>query len=494
MMRGIVVHPDPGVDEDSEAVLGLRRRIQESTASLPEGVGTISLALAPDQEARAESYRIVIHEGGVNVTAPDSAGIFYAAQTLGQLFSGDGPEVWSAELPAMVIEDAPAFQYRGLLLDVSRHFFPAEDVKKLIGTMAAFKFNRFHWHLTDDQGWRLPVRQYPELTRKGAGPRFKGNQLADSGRRFEGAYTEQEIRDVVAFAQKLHVEVIPEIDVPGHVAAAIAAYPELGNIDFKPPSGPISEWGVQDWTLAPTKASVDFLEAVFATVVDLFPSKYIHVGGDEAPTKQWLSSSDSAKSQWDPVAFEGPNPQSFFNKKVSEILRSHGRHMAGWDEVQSIEGLPKDTVIFAWRSEDELRKAVKNGRHVVNANIKCLYLDHYQGPPHSEPRAIGTAVNSLEDVYAFELVPSSVAEHDRHLVLGAQAQLWSEYLPTWTQVEYMAFPRALALAERLWTPKESVSEFVEFRRRLQMRLPDLERRGVEYRPLDGPKPTWSNQT
>jgi len=328
----------------------------------------------------------------------------------------------------------------------------------------------------------LPVKGYPELTRKGAGPRYKGSSLMSSGQGIEGSYTEEDIADVLAFAKARHINVIPEVDVPGHVAAAIAAYPELGNAGFKPPAGPQHEYGVHQWTLAPTKASSAFLETVYSEVARLFPdSEYIHVGGDEAPEDQWRQSSAEARKHWE--QFEGSNAQSFFNHKVGEIIRSKGKKMAGWDEMQSMEGLPKDAVIFAWRGENELRKAVQNGRPAVNAENGHLYLDHYQGPQSSEPKAIGGPLLRVKDVYNYNPRPSWVSEKDKHLVLGGQAQLWSEYFPTWKQVEYMAWPRAIALAERLWTPDEDAS-YPDFSNRLTKRLNDLKHWGVDFHPLE----------
>jgi hexosaminidase len=295
------------------------------------------------------------------------------------------------------------------------------------------------------------------------------------------AYTEDEIRELVAYAADRHITIVPEVDVPGHVAAAVAAYPELGNQDFEAPAGPQSEYGVHKWTLAPTKASADFLEAVFSEVARLFPdSEYIHLGGDEAPQDQWQQSSASAKESWEP--FEGSNAQSYFNNKVSDIIRNQGKKMAGWDEVQSMEGLPQDAAIFAWRGENELRKALKAGRQVVNAENGHLSLDHYQGPETTEPKAIGGPVTTAKDVYNYHPVPSWVSDEDKHLVLGGQAQLWSEYFPDWKHVEYMAWPRGIALAERLWTPEKELS-YDDFSRRLNKRLTDLDHWGVNYHPV-----------
>lgn len=495
-----------GVVEDAPYVAAsladLRKRISDATSQLPDdgnAVSHISLGIITKSEADPESYTLTVRKGQVQLDAHGPAGFSHGVTTLQQLipFSADrgassdgtslaetsGADATSSRiLPAMVIEDGPAFKWRGLHLDVSRHFFPAEDVMKLLSTMAAYKLNRFHWHLTDDQGWRFPVRGYPELTRKGAGPRFTGDVQMSSGDGIEGSYTEQDIRDVLDFAKARHIQVIPEVDVPGHVAAAVAAYPELGNRDFEPPAGPQHAFGVHKWTLAPTRKSAEFLEAVFNEIARVFPdSEYIHLGGDEAPQDQWQGASEDAKKEWD--SFEGSNAQSYFSQKVSEIIHNKGKKMAGWDEVQSMAGLPQDAAIFAWRGENELRKALANGRQAINADNGKLYFDHYQGPEESEPKAIGGPLTTAKHVYQFHPIPSWVPEEQKHLILGGQAELWSEYFPNWKQVEYMAFPRAIALAERLWTPEEELS-YPDFSRRCQSRLKDLKHWGVNFHPLE----------
>jgi len=372
----------------------------------------------------------------------------------------------------VTIWDEPRFEWRGLHLDVSRHFFTAGHVKSLLDTMAAFKLNRFHWHLTDDQGWRLPVPVLPELTRVGA---------EDANGTHE-AYTEDEIRDVVAYAKERHIEVLPEVDVPGHAAAAIAAYPELGNTDmphWHPPEHPIQSYGEQEYTLAPSQKAVDFMQTVFQRLTELFPSQNIHIGGDEAPRSQWQSSKQARSIQLN----SGEKVQSFFNRQLAQMLRQWNRTFIGWDEVQHVGGLPDDAVIMAWRSADEVRHAVRTGRRVVNADMERLYFDHYQGDARTEPKAI-CCLTRLQEVYDYDPMPPGLSEEEQKLVLGPQAQLWSEYFPTWHQVEYMAFPRSLALAERAWTSVNQTLGYREFRTRLLERLPDLAARGVAYRELD----------
>jgi hexosaminidase len=498
LSKGTKISLDSMLSEESPyiavALAGLRGHLQNATSQLSDVANSgndvansgILLSMIEQPGLATDSYKLTIQKDGIHLQAHGPEGFSYGVTTLSQLLSlpSDAGQGTQTAVPAMLIEDSPAFKWRGLHLDVSRHFFPAEDVKKLLAGMAAYKLNRFHWHLTDDQGWRFPVEGYEKLTQQGAGRRFKGTDttiLLDTEANTEGFYTQKDIEEVRNFAKARHIEIIPEVDVPGHCAAAIAAYPSLGNQDFTPPAGPVKEYGVQDWTLAPTQQSVDFLQAVFTSVAKLFPdSEYIHLGGDEAPNTQWHAASAAAKKEWLPN--EGHNVQSFFNTKVSEIISNNGKKIGGWDEVQSVPGLPSDAVIFAWRGEGEVKKAVKAGRQVVNADLGHLYFDHIQGPQDMEPHAIDGPLTSVKEVYQYDPLPLWVSENDKHLVLGGQAQLWTEYFPNWKHVEYMAFPRAIALAERLWTPAKDVS-YPEFKERLQKRVHDLTNWGINYHPI-----------
>eukprot|EP00928_Gymnodinium_smaydae_P064122 TRINITY_DN47538_c0_g1_i1.p1 TRINITY_DN47538_c0_g1~~TRINITY_DN47538_c0_g1_i1.p1 ORF type:complete len:603 (-),score=156.23 TRINITY_DN47538_c0_g1_i1:94-1902(-) len=449
---------------------GLALRGDAADAAAPKARVTIRLALhaaAAAPAASPESYRLEVAHDGVNISAPGPAGLFYAVQTFKQLSS----DASQRSIPALVIEDAPRFEWRGLHLDVSRHFFGADKVKRLLETMAAFKLNRFHWHLTDDQGWRLPIQKYPLLTSLGA-----------SGNISQGAYTADEIKDVVAFARARHIEVIPEIDIPGHSVAAIAAYPDLGNTDdwlFQAPKQPSSDFGVHQFTLAPSNASFEFLDHVFETVSELFPGSFVHVGGDEAPTEQW-SRSDLVRRSLRAVQIT--KPQGLFNLRLGELLEPRNKTIVVWDEAVHQPGLQQDAVVMAWRSVGEVASAASQGHRVVNTNQDAYYFDHYQGPEFTEPKAF-CCYTSLSQVYAQDPMPAHLTPKEQALVLGAQGQLWSEYFPTWKHVEYMAFPRALALAERVWTPSASVVGFSEFQQRLEPRLGDLDRMGVFYRSL-----------
>jgi len=347
----------------------------------------------------------------------------------------------------------------------------------LLDTMSLYKLNRFHWHLTDDQGWRLPVDAYSKLTEVGGGGQ---------------AYTKEQIQDVVAFAQSRHIEVVPEVDVPGHVEAALAAYPELGNSDipnWKAPEGPMTYWGISDYTLAPSNATWTFLETVFDTLTELFPSKLVHTGGDEVSRGQW---DQSAAAQAYMSLLEGGRGSAgeqvakLFSSKMVEMLNARKRKVAAWDEAQHTGSFPDDGIVFAWNSVEEAVEAVKAGRPAVNADINVLYFDHKQAMS-GEPQDQG-GCSSWQNVYNYDPMPEALASHPEEtqkLILGAQGQLWSEYFPNWTHVEYMAHPRSLALAERTWTPAAAIKGEEEFEGRLRQRLVDLEQRGVNYRALGG---------
>mmetsp|Transcript_78395 Transcript_78395/g.162868 ORF Transcript_78395/g.162868 Transcript_78395/m.162868 type:complete len:601 (-) Transcript_78395:72-1874(-) len=417
-----------------------------------------------------ESYTLEVKNGEVKIAAKSAAGAYYGTQTLKQLISFAG----GTAVPEVTIEDAPRFKWRGLMLDTSRHFFTAENVKSMLETMAAFKLNHFHWHLTDDQGWRLPIQGYPSLT-----------DLGSHGVN-DGAYTQEQIKDVVDFAKQRHIEVVPEVDVPGHVQAAVAAYPELGNTDIQgwhKPDGPSKEWGVHDYTLAPSEKVLSFLGSVFDSMNSFFPGHYVHIGGDEVKTNEWRHSPKAAASA-SQLGETAGMLQEFFNNKVAALLKTKGKHVLAWDESQHIGGLPSDTTIMAWRSVNEAKIAARHGHNVVNADNAVYYLDHYQGPEATEPKAI-CCHSSLSQVWNYDPMPSGLTQQEEQRVIGGQGQLWSEFFPTWKHVEYMAWPRSIALAERLWSASSSLSGYHDFHQRLQARLPDLDARGVNYRHLDG---------
>eukprot|EP00747_Dinoflagellata_sp_TGD_P120635 gnl/TRDRNA2_/TRDRNA2_173290_c3_seq12.p1 gnl/TRDRNA2_/TRDRNA2_173290_c3~~gnl/TRDRNA2_/TRDRNA2_173290_c3_seq12.p1 ORF type:complete len:449 (+),score=81.08 gnl/TRDRNA2_/TRDRNA2_173290_c3_seq12:804-2150(+) len=430
---------------------------------------------------------MVVTSDAVDITAAGLPGLFYGVQTLLQLMSNNATSDASVPengIPAMTIQDGPEFKWRGLHLDVARHFFTAEEVMRFLDVMASFKLNRLHWHLTDDQGWRLPIPGYPLLTEKGAGPRWDGENMTGEGvigEGIDGFYTEEDIQKVLQCAKERHIEVMPEIDVPGHASAAISAYPYLGNTDDEPPEGPVSWFGLMPWTMSPTQGTLEFMEAVVAQLTKLFPGNMIHVGGDEVPRHQ--------------------SAQTLITAQLSKILAKYHKQMAVWDEAQHMPGLSLDTVVFAWRSGQEMKKALQDGRHVVNADRDYLYFDRIQGDSDREPKGQPWLVTT-QNVYK---ACSDFAKQNvgNKLVLGAQGELWSEYISTFDHLTYMAFPRTMALAECVWTnplvkgplaersrssaeeklktniPQGQEQIFGSFARRLHPHLKRLQKKGIK---------------
>eukprot|EP00928_Gymnodinium_smaydae_P062363 TRINITY_DN46248_c0_g1_i1.p1 TRINITY_DN46248_c0_g1~~TRINITY_DN46248_c0_g1_i1.p1 ORF type:complete len:608 (-),score=159.08 TRINITY_DN46248_c0_g1_i1:51-1874(-) len=451
------------LSEDNAAVALLKKAVGETKRK----GGAINLTI-DGSKLSEEGYEMDVEEQRISLTAGGEAGLSYGIRTLLQLVPTSGDAV----LPRVHIEDSPRFAWRGLHLDESRHFFGVDAVKRLLEVMATYKLNRFHWHLTDDQGWRLPIKDYPALTEVGA--------VGVSGQK--EAYTAEEIKELIRYAKARHIEVMPEVDVPGHVAAAIAAYPELGNTDssaYTAPEHPLTEWGQSPYTLTPTEKSYEFLDKVFGRVTELFPFPYVHIGGDEADASQWDSSQTAQlAAQQDGASYV----QSIFTRRLSTILSKAGRTIIGWDEIQHTDAVPEDLVVMAWRSAEEVDTAIRNGRKVINSNMDAYYFDHYQGSEWNEPEAICCYL-PLSQVYEYDPMPSGLSKSEQELVLGGQGQLWSEYFPTATHMEYMAHPRSLALAERLWSPNEQIEDTEEFKERLEVRLADLEALGVNYKRL-----------
>jgi len=422
-------------------------------------------------------YKLAISPKTVVVTAKDAAGAYYGTRTILQLMPPLGDAAWKnaepEKLPALEISDQPRFAWRGMMLDVGRHFYPPADVKHFIDWVAFHKLNVFHWHLTDDQGWRIEIKKYPKLTEVGAwrdsSPPY-GNRNSDDGTRHGGFYTQEQIKDIVAYASARHITIVPEIEMPGHAAAAIAAYPQLGNSDV-PNYAPkvMTRWGVHPYVFAPKEETFRFLEEVLTEVCELFPSKFIHIGGDEAPKTQWKQS----KFAQELIKSEGlkneEELQSWFVKRIGKFLESKDRRLIGWDEIQE-GGLPKTATMMVWRDAKWAKHALALGNDVVMANTSHTYFDYYQAPAASELakgkeyEAIGGDL-PLEKVYSYN--PTFVAENaaQEKQILGTQAQLWSEYMKDMKKVEYMAFPRIAALAEVAWTPLDR-KNYDDFRVRL----------------------------
>lgn len=437
----------------------------------------IRLLLDASADLPASGYKLVIAEGGVVVTGKDAAGVYYGTRSILQLLPAEGDPAWKDDapekLPALEIIDYPRFAWRGMMLDVGRHFNPPGDVKHFIDWMAFHKLNVFHWHLTDDQGWRIEIKKYPKLTETGAwrdsSPPY-GNRNSDDHQRHGGFYTQEEIKEVVAYASARHITIVPEIEMPGHAAAAIASYPEFGNSDISGYAPRVqTRWGVHPYIFAPKEETFRFLEDVLTEVCALFPSKFIHIGGDEAPKGQWEQSPTAQQVMKREGLKNEEELQSWFVGRIGKFLESKDRRLIGWDEIQE-GGLSKTATMMVWRDAKWAKHALALGNDVVMATNSDLYFDHYQAPATaelakgSEYEAIGGYL-PIEKVYAYN--PTSVAEtpeQEKH-ILGTQAQLWAEYSKDMKKVEYMAFPRMAALAEVAWTPLAR-KNFDDFRSRL----------------------------
>ncbi len=446
------------------------------------------VTLVLDKELPAEAYVLEVNARGIGIKASANAGAFYALQSLRQLlptaiFSDQPQPGVSWQAPAVVIKDQPRFPWRGMHLDVGRHFMPVATVKKFLDVMAMHKMNRFHWHLTEDQGWRIEIRKYPRLVEVGSCRKETQIGRQDSekydGKAHCGYYTQEQIRDVVAHAAKLHITVVPEIEMPGHSQAAIAAYPELGNLEA--PVEVKTGWGVSDHSYNVEESTFEFLQNVLLEVMALFPGEYIHIGGDEVRPSEWAES-PKAQQKILQLGLAGEKELAgWFVGRMEKFLRKHGRRLVGWDEIFQ-DGLAKSALIMPWRGEWAGVEAVKAGHEVVMAPVQNTYFDCYQGSMKTEPLAQRLWA-MLEWVYHYDPVPSKLKEHERQRVLGAQGQLWTELIQTPEHLEYMAYPRAAALAEVLWLPLQE-KNYDDFLERLNTHLERLDQQGVNYRPLN----------
>jgi hexosaminidase len=437
-----------------------------------------------------EGYRLSVSPARVQVRAFHEAGLFYAIQSLRQLLPVDvyrsAPvDTGEWKVPCVEIEDTPRFGWRGAHLDVSRHFMPKSFIKKFIDLLALHKLNIFHWHLTDDQGWRIEIKRYPRLTEIGAwrGATLvgrHGRSLEDpvyDGKPHGGFYTQQDIREIVAYARQRFVNIVPEVEMPGHAQAAIAAYPELGNTDR--PVKVRRIWGISEDVFNVNESTILFLQKVLREVLELFPSEFIHIGGDECPKRQWKESVEAQARMRELGLANEAELQSYFIRRMDAFLTESNRRLVGWDEILE-GGLAPNATVMSWRGEEGGIAAAKAGHDVVMAPNTYTYLDYYQSKDReNEPLAIGGHV-SLEKVYGYEPVPSALSREEAGRVLGAQGQLWTEYMPDYRQVEYMAFPRLSALAEVVWTPSQHKA-YDEFRSRLGTHLKRLDALDVNYR-------------
>ena len=442
------------------------------------GCRYIELTVSPKVKAQ-EGYVLTVSQKGITIAGGSASGVFYGIQTLRKSLAGTScltlPADHSFHFPPVVISDAPRFSYRGMHLDCSRHFFPVSFVKKYIDLLAMHNMNRFHWHLTDDQGWRIEIKRFPRLTTVGSqrsGTVMGTNSDLDDYTPHGGYYTQEEARDIVRYAAERHITVIPEIDMPGHMLAALACYPDLGCT-----GGPYEVghyWGVYTDVLCVGNPRVyDFVQGVLTEIMDIFPSEVIHIGGDETPTVKW---EQCPKCQ--AMDLQGTTLQGFFTKRVFDFLTARHRRALGWDELLDNDA-PRDAMIMSWRGMAPGARAAAMGHDVIMTPTTHVYFDYLQGDdPQFEPTRCGGFI-PVEKVYSLEPAPDSLSVEARRHILGTQANLWSEYLTNEGLVEYQALPRMSALAEVQWTLPER-KDYEQFKQRLTRFTALLERYRYHY--------------
>jgi hexosaminidase len=448
------------------------------------------ITLAREGGHAPEAYRLRAGAECVEIRASDDAGIGHGVSTLLQLLP---PAVFRRSpvadvpwlVPAIEIVDRPRFGWRGSHLDVGRHFMPKETILKHLDLLALHKLNVFHWHLTEDQGWRIEIRRYPRLTEVGAWRKdtmIPPSTTDPSKRRFAGRphggfYTQDDVREVVRYAMERGITVVPEIEMPGHARAAIAAYPHIGNDGTAPPEV-ATYWGIFDEVMGVHDEALDFAKGVLEEVLELFPSEFVHVGGDEVPKTEWQRSREAQRRMRELGLRDEEQLQSWFITQLDTWLAERGRRLIGWDEILE-GGLAPGATVMSWRGEEGGIAAAKAGHDVVMAPNTPTYLNYYQSADPNEPPAHG-GVNSLEDVYGYEPLPEALSAHEATHVLGAQAQLWTEYIPDPKHMEYMLWPRLAAMSEVLWSQKQR-RDYASFRERLPMHLERLRILDVNFR-------------
>lgn len=462
----------------------LKTFIEEGSNIKLEKGNTITFA-KNQNISNPEGYIINILPTGITIKAKTDQGAFYAVQTLRQLlppeFENGSYTSHTVLLPCITIQDEPQFEYRGMHLDVGRHMFSVEFIKKYIDALAMLKMNTFHWHLTEDQGWRIEIKKYPKLQEVAA---FRKETLMDhyntepqqyDGIPYGGYYTQEHIKDIVAYAQKRHVTVIPEIELPGHSQAAIAAYPELGCTGE--PIEVAKKWGVFEDIYCPKEDTFKFLEDVLDEVMALFPSEYIHIGGDEAPKTRWKNCEHCQKLIKTKGLKNEHELQSFFISRIEAYLNAKGRQIIGWDEILE-GGLAPNATVMSWRGTQGAIEAAKQHHKVVMTPTSHCYFDYYQSENDQEPLAIGGFL-PLEKVYHFNPIPEELTINESSYILGAQGNIWTEYIRTEKHLEYMAFPRMLAMSEVVWSTPEN-KNYRDFINRLERFHKRLEALNINY--------------
>jgi len=461
----------------------------EAYAKAPDQIQNNTIYFLPDNTIQGEEgYKLDIQPEHIRIRARSAKGAFYAVQTLRQLFPASfntpAPEPYAEWLaPCCTIEDAPRFQYRGLHLDVGRHFFPVPFIKRYIDLLAMHKLNTFHWHLTEDQGWRIEIKKYPKLQTVAScrketlvGRKYDQTTATFDGKEYCGFYTQEEIKDVVEYARRRFVNIIPEIEMPGHAQAALSAYPELGCTGG--PYEAATSWGVfPEVFCAGNEQTFEFIDNVLKEVCALFPGPYVHIGGDECPKDRWKACPKCQKRMKAEGLKDEHELQSYFIQRAEKMLAKQGKKLIGWDEILE-GGLAPTATVMSWRGIEGGIAAAKQHHDVIMTPGEYCYFDHYQGDPETEPLAIG-GYTTLEKVYAYEPIPAELSAEEAKYILGTQANVWTEYMETSEYVEYMVFPRLCAMAEVAWTAKE-LKNWPGFITRLRNHLSRLDLMKVNY--------------
>ncbi len=440
------------------------------------------------------AYSMSVSNKEIYIAGDNAVGVFYGIQTLFQLLPASNKKNAAVPIPQLNISDHPRFAYRGMHLDVARHFFSAEQVKNYIDQLAEYKFNVFHWHLTDDQGWRIEIKKYPKLTSVGS---YRNGTIigaypgtGNDSIRYGGSYTQKEIKEIVQYASDRFIEIIPEIEMPGHSSAAIAAYPELSCFPKQRTAVPANTawagnrkgkqvpqaWGVFEDVLCPTEYTFGFLQDVLDEVMALFPSKYIHIGGDESPKEYWKRSGFCQQLMQEKKLKNEHELQSYFISRIEKYINSKGRKIIGWDEILE-GGLAPNATVMSWRGESGGIAAAKQDHDVIMTPENPLYLNHSQ--TKNEDSVTQGGYNPIENVYNYEPIPKELTEAQTRHILGAQGNMWSEHLKNERKLEYMLFPRIAALSEVLWTAKEK-KDWKDFERRLPLIMNKLDAEKINY--------------
>jgi len=480
----------------------LKKRIQSATGFDPEVVKkasgkVISLQVETGMEGTLgkEGYSLSVSKREVKILASTPAGVFYGIQTLFQLlppgiYGNKVAEDIKWNIPLVQITDKPRFVWRGFMLDVSRHFFPATYIYEVLDYMAIHKLNRFQMHLTDDQGWRLEIKKYPKLTEIGAwrvnreDQHWNKREVQKPGEKadYGGFYTQEDIRKFVAYGAQRNIIIIPEIEMPAHATAALAAYPEYSCTGSPLTVLPGGIWPCTNIFCAGKEESFTFLQDVLSEVIALFPSEYIHIGGDEADKSQWIKCKACQKTIKAQGIKDEKELQSYFIQRMEKFLNAQGRQLIGWDEILE-GGLAPNAAVMSWRGTQGGIDAAKAGHPVVMTPTSNCYFDYYQGNPETEPLAIGGFL-PLEKVYSFDPVPQGLSADEAKMILGAQANLWTEYISDTTHADYMTFPRLTALSEICWT-SPGHKNFEDFSLRLSQQLKRFDAIGINYSKTSG---------